>query len=75
MDRIDIARRFAQAQSALRMTGAELARALGTSASYISDIRAAKALPSLRIVAMLSKEFGIDANWILTGEGAEPIQR
>ena len=69
MERRKIARRIAQIQERFGLNGAQFAETLGTSPSYVSDMKVRQSKPSLEVLERLAQEFHVDLEWLLTGEG------
>lgn len=55
------------------LTQKDLSGALGVSQGHISALEKNDKLPGSEILVSLKQCFGIDLNWILMGEGEEPI--
>ena len=45
---------------------------IGTSSGYISEIEQSKKVPGGDVLLSLWRAFGVDLNWLLTGESAGP---
>ena len=69
MERKKIARRIAQIQERFGLNGAQFAESLGTSPSYVSDMKLRASKPSLEVLERLASEFKVDLEWLLTGDG------
>ncbi|OGI19760.1 MAG: hypothetical protein A2287_01715 [Candidatus Melainabacteria bacterium RIFOXYA12_FULL_32_12] len=52
-----------------KLTQQELAQKLNTSSGYISEIEANKKMPGSEFLLALLKEYKININWLLAGEG------
>ncbi len=67
--RKDISKRIAQIQEEIGLNGIDFADQLGTSASFLSDIKNQQKKPSIEILAKLSEKFNINIDWLLRGIG------
>jgi len=52
-----------------KITQQGLAERLNTSSGYISEIESGKTMPGGNFLISLKREFNINSNWLLTGEG------
>ncbi len=69
LDRKDLSKRIAQIQEETGLNGIEFANRLGTSPSYLSDIKNKQKKPSIDVLEKLSEEFKINLDWLLRGIG------
>ena len=58
----------------LHLTKTELAKRIGISQPYMSQICAGQKVPSDRTISDICREFGCDEVWLRTGEG-EPFRQ
>ena len=61
--------RLREIQGHLGVTQAELARRLGCSQSYLSDVMRGQKMISRGVIFALSLRFGVNIHWLLSGEG------
>lgn len=67
--------RFKQVRQVLRLTMVALAERIGTTNGYISQIESGKTLVSIPLLISLKQVFGVNVDWLLTGQGEMFEQR
>jgi len=63
-----IGTRLKQIRKEKGLTQQAFATKIATSASYVSEIEKGKKIPGGDLLSALKQEYGIDINWLLTGE-------
>lgn len=53
----------------------KFAEKIGISKNYVSLIENGKKIPSSRLISDICQEFGVNENWLLTGNGEKKINR
>ena len=64
-----IFQRFQQIRKTLKLSQGEFGSRLGVTAAAISRIENAQRALTTQMVKVTCKEFGVDENWLLTGNG------
>lgn len=72
---IFLGERLRQVRDAHSLTQQVFAKALTTSAGYISEIEAGKKMPGSEFLMSLKQTYNIDTNWLLAGEGDMYIKK
>lgn len=62
--------RVKMVRKTLKMSQVEFARAIFISNGYIAEIESGHCAPKDRIIRLISLTFGVNENWLRTGEGA-----
>jgi transcriptional regulator with XRE-family HTH domain len=66
---MSVNQRFREARKALKLSQKDFAKALCLSNTYIADIENDHRRVNDRIIKLVSMVFGINENWLKTGEG------
>ncbi|MNV69757.1 transcriptional repressor DicA [compost metagenome] len=68
----DIGVRIQGVRKAAGLNQQGFAARLGTSSGHISELETGKSVPGGKFLLSLKREFRIDVDWLLTGEGSSP---
>ncbi|WZB74650.1 helix-turn-helix transcriptional regulator [Achromobacter insuavis] len=68
----DIGARIHGVRKAAGLNQQGFAARLGTSSGHISELETGKSVPGGKFLLSLKREFRIDIDWLLTGEGERP---
>jgi transcriptional regulator with XRE-family HTH domain len=70
-----IGERIKQIRNEKGLSQQAFADILSTSSGYICDVEKGKSIPGGALLSSLRREFNVDINWLLTGEGQAPEKR
>lgn len=68
MSKKEVGGRVLQVRTAAKLNQREFASRLGTGSGRISSIESGENMPGGDFLLRLQQEFGVDLNWLLTGE-------
>jgi len=64
-----VGRRLKRFRKSKNLTQKSVASSIGTSSGHISDLESGKKLPGSETLYSLMRNFGLNINWLLSGEG------
>jgi transcriptional regulator with XRE-family HTH domain len=64
-----IGKRFKQVRKKLSLTQTKLAEVIGCKQATIADYERERISPSAKVLSIISKNYNININWLLTGSG------
>lgn len=76
-DAIEIGDRIKEVRVFTGLSQTAFASALGVSRSAVSKLESGENIPAERTILLIVREFGVDENWLRTGEGEmlRPVSR
>jgi phage repressor protein C with HTH and peptisase S24 domain len=74
MSDVNYSKRLIEWRKSLALTQIGLAAAIGVSRGYIGDIEAGRSEPSRGFLQKLTEKYGVRADWILYGTGAQTAE-